>query len=512
MQHKTITILGVNIDQVDTTDAVEAILHLIEKHDKKHAPKDLQSTKSLSSYICTINADFLTKVYGWNQVRHFELLNIVRRSKLVINDGTPLIWLSKLLGNPLNEKIVGSELISLLSEALGERKKTVFILGGEEEALTKAKEDLEKAIPGLDVVGTFSSIVITEGKAIGEAEQRDALILEEIHKTSPDVLLINLGHPKQEIWFDRVQLKLRVPVVIGIGDALSFRNVKQIPKWIQKCGLEWAYRLSGEPKKYLKRYFYDTIFYMYTALPLIIMHRLNQFIFSQTMSKTTIVPDKNLLFLSQSKTVAVVKIPKFLDATNVKLIGKYIGEAYLQDAILIDFQKTRHIDLEGLSLLVHLWIRSRKENKLLVGFMMKSNLSSLMRLHRVWDLLSNDMCSNATEVARRLFYDRMASQLYESFQQDEDALTISFIGDLENSQDFDAYIQKLEPILQNKNCVIDFTYCNLIENMGFYFLLKLKQFVEIAGNTFQIKGVSKHISYQFRNAGLADAFEVLRED
>ena len=139
---------------------------------------------------------------------------------------------------------------------------------------------------------------------------------------------------------------------------------------------------------------------------------------------------------------------------------------------------------------------------------MKRKLCFLMRLHRVWNLFSNDICSCATEVTCRLFHNSMTSTLYEAFHQKEDTLIISFFGRLDNKQNFDRFIQNLVPMLHLKNCVIDFTYCTLIDNMGFCFLLKLKQFIESNERKLRIKGLSKNLINQSRIAGLANVFHM----
>lgn len=510
MARKSVALFGINVDQRDTSETIEFILETIENYNERQGSKEIQSLKATPSYVATLNIDFLAHAlsFGWNSPRYVELLKVLRNSNVVTPDGMPIVFIAKLLGSPLPERVTGADLVPALAEALGFLKKTIFLLGGSKKVNAEAKALLEEINPGLEVVGVYAPLVMTEGIGILEATERDTLILEEIHRTRPDVLLISLGHPKQEVWFERVRDQLRVPVAIGIGGALNFLtgHVKRAPKWMQSIGLEWAYRIYAEPKKLWIRYLYDALFFLYLAAPLCFYHKFNSFAVQLANKALIEDPKDNLLFLSEKSAVAVVRIPKILDAKNVRVVRGYIDEAFLQDVVVIDFQNARHMDLEGLSLILTLWKRAKRANKALLAFKVNISLALFFRLHRVWDILSDDICKSANSLCHRLFQGRNRSSLYETYHQDGETITISYLGSLERNHEYDRLIEQMEPMLFLKDCRVDLTYCNLIDNKGFFFLLKLRQFVEGNGKKFKIGGVSKELAVQFKIVRLFEEF------
>lgn len=511
MEMKPIAIYGINVDQRGSTEIVEAILQIIEDYHSRQGSMEVQASEARGGYVATLNTDFLANAlnFGWNFPRHPELVESLRNSSIVTPDGMPIVFLAKFLGCPFKERVAGADLVPLLGESLGNYKKRVFLLGASDKVNEEAKNLLEMINPGLKVVGTNSSLVMTEGMGLSEAFERDALILEEIHKSRPDVLLISLGHPKQELWFARVKDRLRVPVAIGIGGTLNFLtgHTKRAPKWMQSIGLEWAFRLYTDPKRLFVRYLYDALFFIYLAAPLLLFHTLNRLLAYAMRKEGGEAPKDNLLFLSEKRSAAVVRIPEILNGENIDIVQNYVEEAFLQDAVVIDFQKASHMDLIGLGLIASLWAKAKKENKSLIAFGINWRLGLLLRLHRIWDIVKDDVCKNANEVVHRLFQGRNRSSLYVTYHQDGETLTVSFLGTLENANDYDLFTLQMEPMLPLKNCRVDLTFCNVIESMGFYFLLKLKQLVEANGRGFTIRGVSKELARQFKNAGLLNAFK-----
>lgn len=513
MPPKRISILGITVDQSNAVEIVEKTNNFINEYKKLQPVESFHTTETpYSNFLTAINEDCIANIYswGWNTVRNPELLSIFRNSKIITVESSAIVWLSWCLGNSLKEKVSGDYLIPLLAEGLKENNRSLFILGDNEEIAEKAKNYLKKINPGLNILGTLAPKVFTKGDRISEARQRDALILEEIHKNAPDVLLVCLGHPKQEIWLGRVISKLQVPVTICSGDTLECitDHVKPALRGLKALTLKEAARAFFGAKKSFYRNSYNMAHFLLLSTPLVICHRLNQLFVNLTRRNDSKNVKSSLLFLSENKSIAVLRVPEVLDGSNIKTLNHNFDEAFAQDAIIFDFKKTRSIDLEGIALLSGAWNRSKVENRYIFGFGMSWTLRFLMRLHKVWDIFSNDACSNPSEVAHRLFHNGMSSTLYESYHQNKNTLTISFFGSLDNKQDFNRYIQKLLPMIFQKDCVIDFTYCTLIDNMGFYFLLKLKQIIEGREKKLKIQGLSKTINNQFVIAGLKESFEI----
>jgi len=171
-------------------------------------------------------------------------------ASLSLVDGTPVLWASRLLRTPLPMKISGSDLVMPLLRRAAERGYRVYFLGGAEGVAELAKSKLEAALPGIQIVGTDASRI--DVNALAESDE----VAERIRLAQPDLVLVALGAPKQEIWSYTRADRLKPAVLIGVGASLDFVAgiQKRAPSWMSKAGLEWLYRLAQEPRRLAARY------------------------------------------------------------------------------------------------------------------------------------------------------------------------------------------------------------------------------------------------------------------
>jgi N-acetylglucosaminyldiphosphoundecaprenol N-acetyl-beta-D-mannosaminyltransferase len=229
-----ISVLGLPLDSLTVNGAVEAIDGLIRSGG--------------THQIATANLDF------WlNSLTDRHLHRIIAGCSLVLPDGMPLVWVSKLLGCPLAERVTGVDLVPRLAELSKRKGYGIFLLGGKGNVAERAKELLERKFPGVRIVGTHAP---TEEEV---AQLDHSEILGRIHAAKPEILLVALGNPKQEKWIWMHRKRLGVPVAMGVGGSFEIivGDVRRAPKWIQKCGLEWVMRLVQEPVRLGPRYFRD---------------------------------------------------------------------------------------------------------------------------------------------------------------------------------------------------------------------------------------------------------------
>jgi N-acetylglucosaminyldiphosphoundecaprenol N-acetyl-beta-D-mannosaminyltransferase len=172
------------------------------------------------------------------------------RAAFILADGMPLVWWSRLGPRPLPERVAGSDLIYGMCEraaALGHR---VFLLGAGPGIAEAAAENLVKRYPSLKIVGVecppFRRLTVDE-----ERHQ-----IERVRAAQPDILFVAFGQPKGELWIAEHLEELGVPVCVQVGASLDFvaGRVKRSPRWMQKTGLEWVYRLAQEPRRLAGRY------------------------------------------------------------------------------------------------------------------------------------------------------------------------------------------------------------------------------------------------------------------
>jgi len=202
--------------------------------------------------IITPNIDVLRQVRGRRRVRGF-----LDDADLIVADGMPLVWASKLSGTPLPERVAGSSLIWSLSEGLGRDGGSIFVIGGvpatpsAENGAARAAARLAADCPGLRVAGTLCPEHGFERDQAVYAE-----FLASVRATEPDLVFVGLGFPKQEKVITRLRAELPRTWFIGCGAAVNFvaGDIDRAPRWMQRTGLEWAHRLATEPGRLATRY------------------------------------------------------------------------------------------------------------------------------------------------------------------------------------------------------------------------------------------------------------------
>lgn len=159
---------------------------------------------------------------------------------MVLPDGIGIVYGAKILGTPLKQKIPGIDFAQKLFGRMAKSGKTVFLLGAKPGVAEKAAQALAAQHPGLSIVG------VNDGYF-----SDDAPIIEKINALSPDLLLVCLGAPKQELWMFDNAPKLKVGLMAGLGGSLDvFAGVtRRAPEAWQRLGLEWFYRLCKEPSR-----------------------------------------------------------------------------------------------------------------------------------------------------------------------------------------------------------------------------------------------------------------------
>ncbi len=173
------------------------------------------------------------------------------RASLSIVDGMPLLWASRLLREPLPEKVSGSDFVPMVLERAAERGWRVYFLGGAPGVAALARDRLRERLPSLQVVGVEAPRIDIDEPA----EVRKALV-ERIQATNPNIVMVALGAPKQEILIDSIRSALRPAVMFAVGASLDFvaGTIARAPAWMSSSGLEWVYRLGREPGRLWRRY------------------------------------------------------------------------------------------------------------------------------------------------------------------------------------------------------------------------------------------------------------------
>ena len=349
-----ITILGVPFDGVTTAETLALIGDMIASR-QPH-------------YLATANVDFIVQALS-----DPELRRILFDAHLVLCDGTPILWASRWLGNPLPERVTGSDLVpQLLAEA--ERKGwRVFFFGGTEASVAKAAVNVRAQHPRLQLVGAYSPPFTSL------LEMDHAEVLRRIRAAQPDVLLVALGCPKQEKWIRMQYQAAGVPVSIGVGATIDFLAgiVSRAPVWMQRSGLEWIYRLGQEPRRLYRRYATDLRIFGWEIFQQ----------WRQLRARPARKPAGTPLTTLQ-QTPQVLKLPAHLDAAAVRQ-----DEATWQQTLavntdlFVDLSAIEFIDSTGVGLLVRMQKKQRAAGRLLLLVAPPPPVQQALQLMRLTDLL-----------------------------------------------------------------------------------------------------------------------------
>jgi len=178
-------------------------------------------------------------------------MRAVLGATLAVPDGQPLVWALRLLGHGRATRIYGPELMARWCAHAAATGMPTYLYGGRsEEALEQLTERLRARFPGLRVAGgcspPFRPLTVRESERV----------VAEIDGSGAQVVWVGTGQPKQELWMSEMRPRLAAPLLVGVGAAFDFHAgiVSQAPPWMQRNGLEWAYRLSREPKRLWRRY------------------------------------------------------------------------------------------------------------------------------------------------------------------------------------------------------------------------------------------------------------------
>lgn len=240
-------LFGIQIDPLTMSQAVSRVFDWIID-----PPQQCQ-------IVVTPNVDHIVQLQT-----NEGLQQAYRQAGLVLADGWPVVTASRWLGRPLPERVPGSDLVPEIFRAAQARyvrcpagsgvKLRVFLLGAAPGVADRAASNIHEQWSGVEIVGTYSPPLGFE-KSDSECET----ILNRIEAAQPEVLVLGLGAPKQELWAAKHQDRLSARVALCVGATIDFLagEKKRAPQWIQTLKMEWLHRLLSEPKRLGKRYWHD---------------------------------------------------------------------------------------------------------------------------------------------------------------------------------------------------------------------------------------------------------------
>ncbi|MFL5493757.1 MAG: WecB/TagA/CpsF family glycosyltransferase [Gemmatimonadales bacterium] len=239
-----VNVLGVGVNPVSPAGALAVIEGWI-------AAKDRQ-------YVC------VSGIHGVMESQRDEDLRAIHNAAgMVVPDGMPLVWLSRLQGFDQVERVYGPDLLLSCCDRSQARGYRHFFYGGGPGVPERLVQRLQARFPGLLVAGVYSPPF----RALTPAE--DIEVMDRINGAQPDIVWVGLSTPKQERWMAEYRQRLTAPVLVGVGAAFDFHAglKRQAPRWMQRSGLEWMFRLLAEPRRLWRRYLRNNpLFVCYVVL------------------------------------------------------------------------------------------------------------------------------------------------------------------------------------------------------------------------------------------------------
>lgn len=375
MAPQPIALLGVAFDNLTLREAVGRIEEMI--------------VSGRSHHVVTANVDFLVQAR-----RDSELRRILLNAPLVLCDGTPLVWASRLFGNPLPERVAGADVVPELIRMAAKKNHRVFFLGTTEEANTRAIAGLRAQFPGLEISHyspPFRSLL----------EMDDAEMIRRIRAARPDLLFVAFGCPKAEKWLARHHPELGVPVAIGVGGTIDFLagRLKRAPLWMQRGGVEWIHRLCQEPRRLFRRYAAD------------LWHFGGAMVRQWWAMKWHVGAKK-----TSARTAAIQSGPTW---QRIKAAASLNKDSIQRDAArwneiaraarhcLLELAETKWIDSTGLAVLVHLKKQLHRSGRQLILLSPSAPLRRALKAMQLEDFF--EVATDALE-ARRVIQARLRDQ------------------------------------------------------------------------------------------------------
>jgi len=359
--------LGIPVDHVNMTDALERIMTMVDEYE----------VDGKNRLVATANVDFIVNSHDNKQEKIAEeLRSTLRNADMVTADGMPLVWLSQMLGRPLEERVTGADMVPALAEKAAREGKSIYFFGGIDGSAKQTAQILSDRYPGLKVAGYSAPMIDLDDEIENKIE------IARINITEPDILLIALGNPKQELWFNRFKRYLKVPVSMGIGGTFEFiaGMTSRAPEWMQRVGLEWIYRMTQDPKRLVRRYIKGLYTFNRMTLPLILMNTVAKRFrnsgpaFSENQFNSSMQTSDSEQAIWQN-----IRAINGLDAGIELLSGVKI--------LNLDFSQIRSFSSEDISKFMNVFLEVQRENMfcLVSGLRWLPNL--LFRLYRINDLL-----------------------------------------------------------------------------------------------------------------------------
>jgi len=496
-------ILGLPIDNLSMEETVDNIFTMIDQFKTDNSPR----------LIGSVNVDNLVMTHSWlpgKTPRHPEMLDILRSADLINADGMPLVWLSKLLGAPLKQRVAGADLVPALCKAAVKHDARVFLLGGQQEVTNKAAEKLLNDNPGLQICGIATPFVNIEGKNLDD-DKNDLPLVEEINQARPDILFIGFGNPKQLIWFQRNRDRLNVPVSIGVGGTFDFiaGNVKRAPLWMQNNGLEWIFRFTQDPKRLWKRYVVGLAKFGVMSLPLIVNRTFKNVKNEQSLSERDSIHVES--FMHEGISHRVISLPKITDGSwyedNAVFLRYHINQG---GPLIFDISEVEQMDAKTMAFIGRVLTKAG-ENPIQFTRLDNPAFIRSLKLNRVNDLFDRHVFSSTPEFLNALTNKKISPNFHYTQSVENNVSVINLFGRLDYAEMRQIDFDKLFNDTSSNPTVMDLSGLEFVDSSGLVFFIKFKKYFDEINLSLTLSNLNPVTQQIFKITRLNKLFEIEKD-
>jgi len=354
-QRKVWNILGLVFDEITLSETTEYTKNAVINN------KDCFISTPNLNFVITANSNDI-------------FFNSVIESDLSVADGMPIIWVAKLLGIPIHERVAGSTLFEDLRNQVNESEKIkVFFFGGLPGVARQAHENLNKTESSLISCGHYDPGFVDVDL------MSDQIILDNINEANPDFIVVALGAEKGQKWILKNKKKLNAPVISHLGAVINFvaGTVTRAPVLWQNLGLEWLWRIKQEPNLW-KRYFFDGI-----QFAKLITCNVLPLAFYDRYLKNKLKNSQGLL-ISTGEQKNWFKLEGRFTFSDIKQASIYLQQkATFNEDITLDMSKLQYIDAAAIGQLLLIQVNLKKKEQVLLLNGLSSRLKTILTLNNV---------------------------------------------------------------------------------------------------------------------------------
>jgi N-acetylglucosaminyldiphosphoundecaprenol N-acetyl-beta-D-mannosaminyltransferase len=353
----TWSILGLPFDAVNLTDSLVLIEQAID-----------QNTRC---FISTPNLNFA--IAAQSEAAFFDS---VVDSDLNVADGMPLVWVAKLLGVPIKERVAGSTLFDELSRRPREKKIRVYFFGGQQGVAERAHKHLNETSVGMQSCGFY------DPGFVSIEQMSDGAILDAINAAKADFIVVALGAKKGQAWIQKNREYLNAPVISHLGAVINFvaGGIQRAPERWQRFGMEWLWRIKQEPSLW-KRYSYDGL--MFVKMLLIYIFPLA--VYDRLLKRSACYTQACTISLSR-KADGVVLLKGSFKVSTLESV-KHVFSSILSEEkgqVTMDCFQLSYIDAAFIATLLLFRARLVKQGRKLILTNVPKRIKALFKLNNVW--------------------------------------------------------------------------------------------------------------------------------